>query len=109
MNVTAEYKNEDFGEDYGFDNFDSIHDSGETVVSDELYHSTDAPNKGESVFLENDTNVPGTPEHLLCIVDTSGYHPSSTFGLLSISSRIKELLMFTMFEWDITVLHELQT
>ena len=28
MNVTSEYEGDEFGEDYGFDNFDSINDSG---------------------------------------------------------------------------------
>ena len=65
MKVTAEYEDDDFGDDYGFDNLHAIHDSGikdevedekKPFGSDELYRM-DVSCKRESVLLKNDNDV----------------------------------------------------
>ena len=65
MKVTAEYEDDEFGDDYGFDSLNTIHDSGikeefedekKLVGSDELY-GLDVPCEGESGFLKKDPDV----------------------------------------------------
>ena len=65
MKVTAEYEDDEFVDDYGFENLNAIHDSGineevedekKPVGSDELY-GLDVPYEGESGFLKKDPDV----------------------------------------------------
>ena len=65
MKVTAEDEDDEFGDDYGFDSLNTIHDSGikeefedekKLVGSDELY-ALDVPCEGESGFLKKDPDV----------------------------------------------------
>ena len=60
MKVTAEYEDDEFGDDYGFDNLNAIPDSGikeeiedekKPVSRDELY-GIDVPYEGKSGFLK---------------------------------------------------------